>query len=128
MNINAVLQAGINKKSFELNYNNGTIWCEHLDGMGAYEEEVIRKFLEDKSSFMRPSISSYIIINLDKTDISERIIETIVATLVGSGKTFRKIAFVGVDKRWHKKFCGIQENGCPISFWEDYEKAKKWLI
>lgn len=126
--MNAILQAGINKKSFELNYNNGTIWCEHLDGMGAYEDEVIRKFLEDKSSFIRPSISSYMIINLDKTDISERIIESIVTTLVESGKSFYKIAFVGVDKRWYKKFSRIQENGCLITFLGDYEKAKEWVI
>ena len=31
------LQAAIKKKSFELNYNGGTIWCEHLDGMGNQE-------------------------------------------------------------------------------------------
>lgn len=47
--MNDIEQAGKNKKSFELNYNGGTIWCEHLDSMGAFEEEVIKKFLDDKS-------------------------------------------------------------------------------
>lgn len=32
------------KKSFELNYNGGTIWCEHLDGMGTFEDEVTAKY------------------------------------------------------------------------------------
>lgn len=40
-------QAGMKKKSFELNYNGGTIWCEHLDSMGNMEAEVIKKFEED---------------------------------------------------------------------------------
>lgn len=31
--MNPIWQAGMNKKSFELPYNGGTIWCEHLDGM-----------------------------------------------------------------------------------------------
>ena len=72
--MNDIEQAGKNKKSFELNYNGGTIWCEHLDSMGAFEEEVIKKFLEDKKSFTRPSVSSYMIINLDETDITENIV------------------------------------------------------
>ena len=38
------IQAAINKKSFELNCNGGTIWCEHLDGMGSREDEVIKKY------------------------------------------------------------------------------------
>ena len=45
--VNPIQQAGIKKKSFELNYRGGTIWCEHLDGMGGYEDEVIRKMQND---------------------------------------------------------------------------------
>lgn len=55
-------QAGINKKSFELNYNGGTIWCEHLDSMGNLETEVINKFKEDYKTFCRPSVSSYMML------------------------------------------------------------------
>lgn len=44
-------EAAIKKKSFELNYHDGAIWCEHLDGMGHYEDEVIATFLEDKRLF-----------------------------------------------------------------------------
>ena len=123
-----ILQAGISKKSFELNYNGGTIWCEHLDAMGSYEDEVIGKFLNDKASFSRPSVSSSIIINLDKTDITEKMIDTIVSIFAESKKRFRKIAFVGVGKRYRRKFMSIQESGCVIKFFEDYEKAKEWVI
>ena len=48
--MNSIQQAAIRKKSFELNFNGGTIWCEHLDGMGTSENEVIvriEKFKEN---------------------------------------------------------------------------------
>ncbi|MBR6872530.1 MAG: hypothetical protein IKN17_03375 [Ruminococcus sp.] len=50
---NSIRQAGINKKSFELNCNGGAIRCEHLDGMGPYEDEVIRKLTGDRAAFSR---------------------------------------------------------------------------
>lgn len=68
------------------------------------------------------------ILNLDQTDITERIVETIVFNLTESGKIFRKIAFVGVNKSWHRKLARIQENGCFIKFFIDYEEAKEWVI
>lgn len=92
-------QAGINKKSFELNYNGGTIWCEHLDSMGNMEAEVIRKFEEDSKMFSRPSISSYMIINLDETMITEKIVASIINGITECKKKFRKIAFVGVGRK-----------------------------
>ena len=75
-------QAGLNKKSFEINYNGGTIWCEHLDSMGNMEAEVINKFKEDYKTFSRPSVSSYMIINLDETIVSEQIVECIVNGII----------------------------------------------
>ena len=86
--MNPIQLAGIRKKSFEQNFRGGTIWCEHLDGMGGHEDEAIHKFLEDKAS----------------------------------------IAFVGVPKRWQRRLIGIQENGCVIRFFTDYEKANEWVI
>lgn len=126
--MDSVLEAGIKKKSFELNYNGGTIWCEHLDGMGNYEEEVINKFNADISTFSRPSISSFMIINLDKTIISEQIADVIISGLLVSNKLFRKVAFVGVDKNWQKKFVKINAKGTIITFLFDYEKAKEWVF
>ena len=41
--MDGIHEAAIKKKSFELNYNGGTIWCEHLDVMGTSEDEVIAK-------------------------------------------------------------------------------------
>lgn len=123
------IQAAINKKSFELNYNGGTIWCEHLDGMGDYEREVIDKFNSDLPKIMSPSVSSCMIINLDETAISEAIENRIVEGLVGGNKRLRKIAFVGVDKKHQKVFNEINDrSGAIVRFWNDYEKAKEWVL
>ena len=122
-------QAGLNKKSFEINYNGGTIWCEHRDSMGNMEAEVINKFKEDYKTFSRPSVSSYMIINLDETIVSEQIVECIVNGIIECTKKFMKIAFVGVDKKQQKKFEKIKkEDGVMVSFWTDYEKAKEWVL
>lgn len=122
-------QAGMNKKSFELNYHGGTIWCEHLDSMGNMEAEVIHKFNEDYKTFCRPSVSFYMIINLDETNVSEKIAECITNGLIKCTKKFKKIAVVGVDRKEQKLFEKIKkESGIMISYIGDYEKAKEWIL
>lgn len=124
------VEAGIRKKSFELYYNGGSIWCEHLDSMGAYKEKVIEKFRGDIKAFSRPSMTSFMIINLDETEIDGDIISVITDSIINCGKRFMKIAFVGVayhsDCRAFRKI--QRETGCAVSFFSDYEKAKEWLL
>ena len=91
-------RAAIGKRSFELNFRGGTVWCEHLDGMGHLEQEVIDKFYGDIPKMLRSSVSSSMIIDLDETVITGAVEDAIVNRLAGTGKKFRKIAFVGVDK------------------------------
>ena len=123
------IKAGINKKSFELNFNGGTIWCEHLDGMGEHEREVIEKFTNDLSKLLRPSVSSSMMINLDETTITDEIAETIAKGLTECQKTFRKIAFVGADRKYHHVFSRISDKkGTVIKYMDDYEKAKEWVL
>ena len=64
------------------------------------------------------------IIDLDKTEMTEKIIETIVNGLTDNGKTFRKIAFVGIDRRWRRKFIKIQETGCLTEYFRIMKKPK----
>lgn len=121
--------AGLQKKSFELNYNNGTIWCEHLDSMGGYEKDVLAKFTEDYKQFCRPSVSSYMIINLDETEITDTIIDCITEKLIQCPKQFRKLAIVGVDRKKQKQFERLRkQTGILIKFLGDYEKAKEWTM
>ena len=122
-------RAGMNKKSFELNYEGGTIWCEHLDSMGNLEVEVIKKFEEDFKVFSRPSVSAHVIINLDETIVSGQIADCIVNSIIGGTKRFRKIAFIGIDKKRQKQFEKIaKEAGAIVAYWKDYEKAKEWVL
>ena len=71
--------------------------------MGNIEAEVINKFKEDYKTFSRSSVSSYMIINLDETIVSEQIVECIVNGIIECTKKFMKIAFVGVGKKQQKK-------------------------
>ena len=91
------------------------------------QEGIVSKFIKDKSAFSRPSVSSFMIINLDQTDITESIVDTIVTTISESDKVFRKIAFVGVNARWHQPLSKIKKRGIAVRFLDDYEKAKEWL-
>lgn len=123
-------EAGLRKKSFELYFNGGSIWCEHLDSMGDMKEKVIEKFLSDKKSFCRPSMTSFIIVNLDQTDIDDDIISCIFDTFVNSQKRFMKIAFVGVKKIGDRNYLRdiSRKKGCPVEFFDDFEKAKWWVL
>ena len=116
------------KKSFELHYNSGTIWCEHLDGMKSHEQEAIDKFNGDLPELLRPSVSSCMIIHLDETMITEAIKHAIVNGLSEREKRFRKIAFVGVDRKHQiKLITGLSRTGAAVKFPDDYEKAKEWV-
>ncbi|MGN0378466.1 MAG: hypothetical protein ACI4EU_02625 [Butyrivibrio sp.] len=120
---------GKSKKSFELNYDGGTIWCEHLDSMGNLESDVIRKFEEDYKTFIRPSVSSFMIINLDETIITGEITDCIVKAISESPKRFMKIAFVGVAGKYRKSFRRIYKDaGIVVGFLDDLEKAKEWTL
>ena len=121
-------QAGIRKQSFELYYNGGAIWCEHLDSMGNQEEEIIRKCRQDSKTFRRPSVSSYMIVNLDQTTLTVPIADCIIDCAGSGPKRFMKIALVGVEKKQHKFFNRLKTAGIVIAFFEDYEKAKEWLF
>ncbi|BBF43559.1 hypothetical protein lbkm_2247 [Lachnospiraceae bacterium KM106-2] len=120
---------GLNKKSFELNYHGGSIWAEHLDSMGIYEEEVIKKFLNDAKLFTRPSASSFLVINIDETEVTDHIIDCLVETIKNTDKAFRKIAFVGVGKKEKRELTKyLDGNGFLLGFFSDYEKAKEWSL
>ena len=117
------------KESFELYYNGGSIWAEHLDGMGNREDEIINKFKEDFKKMKRPSMTSFTIINLDETNITKTISETIIDAFKQCEKDFRKIALIGVPKNKQDLFFGIgPASHAMIKFLDDYEKAKEWCL
>ena len=87
---------GLKKKSFELSYNNGSIWCEHLDGLFDKRDLVIKKFTEDLNVIKCPSTSSFIAINLDETDVDKKLLDFIIGTLNTLEKRICKVVIVGL--------------------------------
>ncbi len=122
-------QAGIEKKSFELNYRGGSIWCEHLDSMGMREQEVLEKLAADEPKFSRPSVSSHMILNLDETQMTEKIVDGIEEKIFKCSKSFVKIAFVGVEREYRASIKKrLKRYPVMTSFFKDYEKAKEWVV
>jgi anti-anti-sigma regulatory factor len=122
-------ELGLNKKSFSLFYNGGEIWCEHLDSLYNKKELLIQKFNQDLIQISKPSASSFIVIDLDESDIDKEILEHIVNSFVMLKKQLCKVVFVGLDKKM-KSY--IKKRNIETSFTmaclDDYEKAKEWLV
>lgn len=122
-------RAGLNKQSFELSFRGGSIWCEHLDSMGAMEAEVIRKLQADARSFARPSVSARMIVNLDETVVTDAIAACVAERIIGCGKRFARIAFVGLGRREQRQIAALmRECGAQVAFLRDYERAKEWVM
>ena len=79
--------------------------------MGYCADEVKDKFLNDYKTFSKPSMTSFMIINLDNTELFDDVISCITDTLI------------------HSAFRTIQRlKGCAVNFFDDYEKAKQWIL
>lgn len=122
-----VYELGMNKKSFSLFYNNGEIWCEHLDSLYDKRELVIDKFNQDIKTISKPSTSSFIALNLDETDVDKELLEYIICSLNSIDKPLKKLAIVGLSFKMKKHLKGISSK-CEIRCIDDFEKAKQWLI
>ena len=118
---------GLKKKSFELSYNNGSIWCEHLDGLFDKRDLVIKKFTEDLNVIKCPSTSSFIAINLDETDVDKKLLDFIIGTLNTLEKRICKVVIVGLGPMMKVHIRKINTGFLLICI-DDFEKAKAWLV
>ena len=118
---------GIFKKSFTLYYNGGEIWIEHLDAI-SNESDLKQKFIQDMLQIKRPSTSSFIAINLDESDVTDKTLKFILDELCSINKIV-KVAFVGLDSVM-KRYVRLQKVrlNFVINFIDDFEKAKHWLL
>lgn len=122
-------QAGIDKKSFSLPFNGGEIFCEHLDGMNSNITSALSKFESDKKLIKRPSTSSFLAINLDETEVDDNLFNAVLNFLLSKEKKFRKVAFIGISKKYKKEFSKqLQGCGFEFAFIDDFQKAKEWLL
>ena len=122
-------ELGLKKKSFSLFYNGGEIWCEHLDSLYGEKELLKQKFKQDLIQISRPSASSFIIVDLDQSDVDREILELIVDSFAMLKKALCKVVFVGLD---FKMKTYIKKRNADVSFMmtciDDFEKAKEWLV
>lgn len=122
-------ELGLNKKSFSLFYNGGELWCEHLDSLYNERDLLIQKFIKDLEQICKPSTSSFIVVNLDESNVDKELLEFIINHFIKLEKPLRKIAFVGLNAKM-KNY--IKKKNTATSFamacFDDFEKAKEWLI
>lgn len=122
-------ELGLNKKSFSLFFNGGEIWCEHLDSLYNKKELLIQKFDQDLVQISRPSMTSFIAVNLDETDVDREILDHILNCFALLKKPLRKVVFVGLNfkmKNYIKK--RNIGNSFTMACIDDFEKAKQWLF
>lgn len=120
---------GLKKKSFSMFFGGGEIWFEHLDGMYGYTDLAIEKFEKDYQDCKRPSRPSLIAINLDETEVNDRLVHAVIEKLLHGEKRFTRVVFVGVDRRVRHDIKRLLcEAPFAYHFLNDFEKAKEWLV
>jgi hypothetical protein len=124
---------GSNKKSFAMYFCGGEIWFEHLDGMYSFTDEVMHKFIYDTQNVTKPSAPSLIAVNLDETDVNEKIVDLITDTYIKNTRYIHKVVFVGLNrysrKLMEKAFQKREdEYQFTVNYINDFEKAKEWLV
>lgn len=121
------------RKSFAIAHNNGCIWIENLDSLYNFTDVVESKFLDDMKIIKKPSSPSAIAINLNQTQITKVIGRLIIENLIDASfiGSVRKVSFVGIDRKSlkiiKKIFCNYKVK-FEYSFFDDFAKAKDWLI
>lgn len=123
---------GQKKKSFVLNYNNGTIWCEHLDSLLDQEEIVLDKLKGDLQTLNGNNMPSFVAVTLDETKTSKELLSQIATLFMELRHPIRKICFIGLDhsaeKTLSRLFSSNMRTNFIYSFTDDFEKAKEWLV
>ncbi len=122
-------ELGLNKNSFSLFFNGGEIWCEHLDSLYKEKELLKQKFNQDLVQISRPSTSSFIVVDLDESEVDIEILELIINSFVMLKKTLRKVVFVGLSARM-KRYINKRNKDTSFTMTciDDFEKAKEWLV
>lgn len=122
-------ERGLNKKSFQLYFHGGEIWCEHLDSLYHQKDLLKQKFEQDLAIISRPSTSSFIAVNLDESEVNQEILKLIIDSFVMLTKPLRKVVFIGLNlkmKNYIKK--KNAETVFAMACIDDFEKAKEWLV
>ncbi len=120
------------RESFAMYYGGGQIWFEQLDALSVHKDIVWDKFLKDLEVIRRPSAPAFLAVNLNETLVEKDIAELIAGGLQQIERRILKVAFVGLDRDGRKlmKNALLKDKEAKFvhHFFDDYEKAKEWLI
>lgn len=121
---------GVKKPSFVLPFGGGEIWFEHLDGMGPHTELVLDKLQRESRSFLLPSKPAQIGFVLTETCVTQVLADEIAALLCGGQKPFRRVCFIGTDRKTRRMLRDALQNRArfALAFIDDFEQVKAWLV
>jgi hypothetical protein len=119
------------RESFKLPFSGGDIWGEELDGLNIHTDIVIQKFLKDMAIIRKPSSPGLIAIHLNQTLVNQYLADVIVTELAKANHSIFKVVFVGLShsaKKLVKTLLKEKNVLFVYDFYNDYEKAKEWLV
>lgn len=120
---------GKDKKSFCMAFGGAEIWFEHLDGLFLHTSLAVEKLEHDYVEFKRPSMPSLLAINLEETNVNDKLIGAITEKLLHGEKRFTRVIFVGVNGAVRRKIRKLlKEAAFVFDFTNDFERAKEWLV
>lgn len=137
LNIPVEALPGTHKQSFPMYFAGTEIWFSHLDGMHAFTDEVIQKFLKDIPRIAKPSAPSLVAIILDETVVTAPLMAVLTDKLMAISPYVQKVVFVGLnpavkrkmERRFRDKMTSAESptSSFAIHYSNDLEVAKEWL-
>ena len=122
---------GWRKQSFALPYRGGSIWFEHLDGLGPHTSLAREKLRGDLSALLSPSGPGLVCVVLNETRVdgalADALTDALTDALLRGGKRFRRVCVVGADFRTRRRIRRAA-GAFPLAFLPGLEQAKEWLI
>ena len=119
------------RPSMKLAFMGGEIWFEQLDSLSIHTELAMNKFISDLKQIRKVSSPARIAVNVNETLVTDEFADLFVNELCLSEKFITKLVFVGTDFHTMRKIKNLLKKrnySFAVSFINDYEKAKIWLM
>jgi hypothetical protein len=121
------------RESFAMPFGGGKIFFAELDGLGENKALVMDKFERDIKTLKKPSATSLAGLHLKDTTIDREMAQSMLRSLNGEGQHMKKVAVVGLTLRnrllWRRLKRAMDPPARYVcGFFEDFEKAKIWLV
>ena len=119
---------GWRKQSFALPYRGGSIWFEHLDGLGPHTSLAREKLAGDLPAMLSPAEPGLVCVVLNETRGDDALADALADALFYGDKRFLRVCLVGADFRTRRRIRRAAAGAFPLAFLPGLEQAKEWLI